>query len=206
MKNNIVLGISLLTAGVFSAQAQVQQQGFLENTAIEIGWGYNTPMSPTTGIKAADFSGFTSFYVGAHYELDDWWGIRGTYAYNEFVDKNNSELGLEFHKLMLESTFNVSRAVSGVSAQAPLEVLAHMGLGLSFGTSKLKSGSDAMGSIQFGLMPRYAITDKISVHLDATYVANFSQDYGYHGGPALDTGKSTTGGYLTTNLGVALKL
>lgn len=206
MKKQFILGITLLTTGLFSLHAQDKSSDFLANTSFELGWGYNVPLSPTEGVKAGDFSGVNSLYVGAHYEIDDLWGVRGSYAYNGFKDKDNSDFGLTFHKFMLESTFNVTKAISGSPTQTPFEVLSHAGFGASLGKSELKSDSDRMISVQFGLMPRYNITDKISVHLDATYVANFSQDYGYNGGPALKTGKSATGGYLTANLGVALKL
>ncbi|SFJ27995.1 hypothetical protein [Myroides guanonis] len=206
MKKQLILGITLLATGLFSVQAQDNSSEFLANTTFELGWGYNIPMSPTDGIKAGDFSGVNSLYVGAHYQLDDFWGLRGTYAYNGFKDKDNSDFGLTFHKFMLESTFNISKAISGVSTQTPFEVLSHTGLGISVGKSELKSGSDNIGNVQIGLMPRYNITDKISVHLDATYVINFSQNYGYNGGPAVENGDSATGGYFTANLGVALKL
>lgn len=206
MKKQFILGITLLTTSLFSLHAQEKSSDFLANTALELGWGYNVPLSPTDGIKAGDFSGVNSFYLGAHYAIDDLWGVRGSYAYNGFKDKNNSDLGLTFHKFVLESTFNISKAISGGSMQTPFEVLSHAGLGISLGKSELKSDSDKMGTVQIGLMPRYNITDKISVHLDANYVVNFSQNYGYHGGPALENGKDATGGYLTANLGVTLKL
>lgn len=206
MKNQFFLAASLFVSGIFSMQAQDHGSEFLANTSLELGWGYNMATSPTDGIKAGDYAGFKSLYAGAHYQLDDFWGLRATYAYNSFEDKNDSHNGLTFHKFMLESTLNVSKAISGEPTQPVFDLLAHTGLGISIANSELKSGSDNMGNVQVGLMPRYHVTDKISVHLDVTYVINISQNYGFNGAPALIDNKSVTGGYLTSNLGVSLKL
>ena len=194
-----------LVAGLFTAQAQVQQTSFLDKVKLEAGWGLNVPTGPTDGISASDYSGVASFYVGANYELDELWGVRGTYAYNKFENKNNSNFGSTHHKLMAEATYNILRSIQD-KGQQPFELFGHAGLGLTIGESELVSDTDMMGTFQVGLLPTYHVSDRVSIILDAAYVVNFSQDYGYHGGPAKTNGKSATGSYFIANIGLAFQL
>lgn len=194
-----------LVAGVFTSQAQINQTSFLDKVKLEAGWGFNMPTAPTEGISAGDFSGVSSFYVGANYELNDLWGIRGSYAFNKFEHKDNSNYGVTFHKIMADATFNILRAIDDWG-QKPFELFGHAGLGLTIGESELVSDTDMMGTFQVGLLPTYHVSDRVSIILDAAYVVNFSQDYGYHGGPAKLNGKSATGSYFIANIGVAFKL
>ena len=205
MKKSIIT-IALLTAFfALNTQAQEKKSSFLDKVKLEAGWGYNLPLEPKEGVMAPDYAGVGSFFIGANYELNALWGVRGTYAYNKFEDKNDSSFGSAHHKLMAEATFNVFRAIEDNGKQ-PFELFGHAGLGLTFGSSELVSGTDMMGTFQIGLLPTYHISEKVSVQLDAVYVMNFNQDYGYHGGPAKFNGKSTTGSYLIANIGVAVQL
>ena len=209
MRKNVILGIALLTTALFTTTGNAQTPDYFKQTSLEAGWGYNVPTSLLGGASGSDYSGVSSFYAGARYEIDALWGVRGTYAFNKFSNDDNQlnlKTGLTVHKLMAEATFNISRAIQQQGPQA-FEVLTHAGLGLSFGASEQNSGStDTMGSLQFGLMPTYHINDRLSVHLDATYVANFSQDYGFTGASAKLSGDGNTGGYFLANIGLAYRL
>lgn len=207
MKKSIIA--FALLAGLFTAQAQEQgkerQASFLDKVKLEAGWGVNVPTGPSDGISRKDFSGVSSFYVGANYELNDLWGVRGTYAYNKFEDKNDSNFGSTHHKLMAEATYNIIRSIQD-NGQQPFELFGHAGFGLTIGKSELVSDADMMGTFQVGLLPTYHVSDRVAIQLDAACVVNFSQDYGFHGGPAKLNGKSTTGSYFIANIGVAVKL
>lgn len=203
MKTKFLSILTLLT--FFCQTGKAQQSDFLDRVKLEAGWGYNLPTAPTDGITASDFAGVRSFYVGAQYKLNDIWGVRGTYAYNGFQHRDESEYGLKIHKLMAEATFSILRAAESDLAST-FDVGAHAGLGLSFGSSESQSGTDMMANFQIGLMPVYQITEKFSVHLDAAYVVNFKQDYGFHGLQAKAANKGTTGGYFVANIGVGFAL
>lgn len=194
-----------LVAGLFTAQAQERKASFLDKVKLEAGWGLNVPTGPTDGISASDYSGVASFYVGANYELDELWGVRGTYAYNKFENKDNSNFGSTHHKLVAEATYNILRSIQD-NGQQPFELYGHAGFGLTIGKSELVSNTDMMGTFQVGLLPTYHVSERVSIILDAACVVNFSQDYGYHGGPAKLNGKSATGSYFIANIGVAFKL
>lgn len=201
-----MITILALIAGLYTTQAQ-QGGGFtLDKMTLEAGWGYNLPTAPSEGIDLSDYAGTTSFYVGANYEFKTVWGVRGTYAYNRFEHKDDDKFGTTHHKIMVEGTLNVIRAIVD-KGQTPFELYLHSGLGLSMVNSKLLTkDTDLMASFQIGMLPTYHITEQIGVLLDLAYVINFSQDYGVHGGSAKSNGKSTTGGYLIANVGVVVKL
>lgn len=203
MKKSIIA--FALLAGLFTAQAQEKKSSFLDKVKLEAGWGLNVPTAPNEGISRMDYSGVGSFYVGANYELNTLWGMRGTYAYNKFEDKNDSSFGSTHHKLMAEATYNIIRSIQD-NGQQPFELFGHAGFGLTFGSSELVSGTDMMGTFQVGVLPTYHVSNRISIQLDAACVVNFNQDYGYHGGPAKLNGKSTTGSYFVANIGVAVQL
>ncbi len=202
MKMKHILGAFAGTL-LFASQVHAQQgEGILNSLSLEAGYGFNTPFGPTDGIKAGDFTGFNSFHAGVRYQINDLWGIRGTYAFNKFEHKDNGDFGLKQSRLMLEAMFNVTTAINGSGDLTPFELFAHGGLGLSQGKSNMLKGEDMMGNFQIGIMPSYNINERISVFLDATYVMNFSQNFGYNG---LKIDK-TSGSFLSANLGVSVKL
>lgn len=202
MKMKHILGAfagTLLFAGQLYAQ---EKEGILNNLSLEAGYGFNMPFGPADGIKTGDFGGFNSFHAGVRYHINDLWGVRGTFAFNKFEHKDNSNFGVKQSRLMLEAMFNVTNAIKGSGELTPFEVFAHGGLGLSQGKSNTLKGEDMMGNFQIGIMPSYNINERISVFLDATYVMSFSQDFGYHG----LTIDQTSGSFLSANLGVSVKL
>lgn len=198
---NIFFG-ACVSAFLISNTATAQEgEGIIKDLSIEAGYGFNTPFSPKENITTGDYSGFNSFHVGLRYAFNKEWGLRGTFGFAKFENKDISDLGVKQSRLMLEALYNVSYAVSGVENQ-PFEVLAHAGLGLSQAKSHSNSGKDMMGSFQIGVLPTYNISSQVSVFLDVVYHLNFSQNYGYNG-LSID---QTSGSFLTTNLGVAVKL
>ncbi|MBW3517572.1 hypothetical protein [Flavobacterium sp. NKUCC04_CG] len=205
MKKQLVLTLCLLITILLAIKTQAQQSDFLSRTTLEAGLGYHRPTAPSDNITTSDFAGFKSFYAGALYEIDELWGLRATYAYNAFEHKDEKATGLKIHKVVAEVTLNIISTIQQQTS-TPFEVMAHAGLGLSLGKSEIKSGSDMMGNIQMGIMPKYHISEQWSLLVDASYVLNFSQDYGYQGAAAQISGKSAIGGYFLANLGVAYKL
>lgn len=200
MKNLSLLSLFLfITLFVTNVSAQTEQK-FADRVSLEAGAGYLIPISPDKGISTSDYAGFRNFYVGANYEFTNLLGLRLTYANNSFQDKNDSSLGITHHKLMAEGTFNIIEWVE--MQRNPIEVIAHAGAGLSFVKSKISSTIDKIGNVQVGVMPLYRITDNFSIHLDAAYVVNLKQNYGYNGKQANADGRDLTGEYFNVNVGV----
>lgn len=202
MKNLLLLSSLLISGLFFSQQMQAQNGRFLEHVSLEAGWGLNVPVAPSNGISTSDFMGVQSFYVGANYELNELWGLRGTYAYNGFEHKNHSSQKLTLHKLMAEATLNLGNAFSSGYGFSAFNVIAHAGLGMSMGENKNYSGKDWMANFQIGVMPTYKISEKVRLLLDLVYVVNFDHDFPYGD---VASGKFT-GGYFLANVGVNINL
>ena len=134
MKRKYLVACAVI-ATAFQAKAQ---EGFLDKVALEAAYGVSMPITPTATIKAADFNSLTNFQVGATYQINALWGGRGTYAYHQFEHKDFSDLGVTFHKLMAEATFNVLEAINPTVSPThttTFEVIAHAGIGGAFAKS-----------------------------------------------------------------------
>lgn len=197
----LILAAAITFGATTLSQAQsssLHGSDFWSRTTIEAGYGLNMPFSPkpTMG-ETADYSTFGSLHLGARYQIDELWSVRGTYEMNKFEHKDNSNLGLTFHKLALEAMYDISAATA---MESDFGVHAHAGLGLGIGKSETLD-DDKVGTVQLGLMPSYKLSNNFSVFLDATSVLTLSQDYGFDGLPM--DGSENSALMLTTRIGVA---
>lgn len=202
MKETSLLALLILISSLTANVVAQENKTFVQRLSFEAGAGYLIPVSVSEGLSSSDFKGFRNFHVATNYELTDLWGLRFSYANNSFQEKNDSSMGLTHHKFVIEGTFNIIEWIE--MQRNPLEVIMHGGAGLSFGKSKVTSGVDKMGTLQIGIMPLYRISNNISIHLNAEYVANLKQNYGYDGEQFYRDGKHVTGEYFVMNFGLGL--
>lgn len=202
MKKQIMAVAAVL--GITAVQAQEGQ--FLDNVSLEASYGYNLALSPDN-VDRTDFSGFNTLQLGATYQINHLWGVRGTYSNTTFKHKDISYRGITYNKLTAEVIFNVLEAItpSTMPMQQAFELNAHAGLGLNFGKSKVTNESDAMANFQIGIRPQYNVSNRVGVFLDGTYIMNFKQNYGFNG-MALPGEDETTGGYVMGLIGITVKL
>lgn len=203
MKSTKLICLVLLSV---SLNVNAQTGSFWSKTSLEAAYGYNLALTPNN-VDRTEVSGLNTLQIGANYEIDDLWSVRGTYANTTFKHSDFSHLGITYNKLTAEAAFNVVEALnnSAYPSSNVLKVDAHAGLGLSIGKSKAKNSTDAMGNFQVGLKPQYNITNTVGIFIDATYIMNFSQDLGYNG-LSLPNKEKTMGGYITGLAGVSIKL
>ena len=204
MKKQIMAAV-VAVLGITAVQAQ--EGRFLDNVSLEASYGYNLALSPNTAIETADFSGFNTLQLGATYQINHLWGVRGTYSNTTFNHKDLDNVGVTYNKLTAEATFNVLEAInpSTMPMQQAFELSAHAGLGLNFGKSKVTDATDTMANFQIGIRPQYNVTNRVGIFLDGTYIMNFKQNYGFNG-MAIPGEDETTGGYVTGLIGVTVKL
>jgi len=202
MKRNFkgLLALACVALAATNVQAQAQTSSVFDNLSVEGQYGLNSALSQNEGITTSDYSGFNFFQLGLTYHIDDIWGVRGTFASSNFKNKDNSDLGVKYNKLMLEATYNIFAAVNSGMMQ-PFDVTAHAGFGLASGNSESLSGNDMAGVAQIGIMPKYNFTSQFSVFIDGTFVNQFSQDYGFDGLAV----KQGSGSYFNVGLGVQYK-
>lgn len=201
MKKSI---LTIITA--FCAITTANAQSFWDKTSVEVGYGYAMPLNPTKDINASDYNSFLNFAGGINYEFDNLWGVRLTYAFQDFDHKNNDKFGVTYHKFMAEATFNVLEAfnpsVSHLQSNT-FGLQAHAGVGATLGNRDRDNATNQILNGQIGLKPNYTISNRFKVFLDATYVMNFNQAYQFNGASIKG---GTTGSYLSANIGVQIQL
>lgn len=199
--------ILVAAVAVFAFTKSNAQEGtFLDKVSVEAGFGFNLALSPDN-VDRTDVSGINTFQIGATYQINGLWGVRGTYANTTFRHKDSDNLGINYNKLTAEATFNVLRAINSAKFSTPqdFDLSAHAGFGLNFGKSKANDATDAMGNFQIGIKPQYNVTERIGIFLDGSYIMNFSQNLGYNG-LSIPGEDKTTGSYATGLIGVSVKL
>ena len=203
MKKQIMAAVAAVL-GITAVNAQ--EGSFFNQVSLEASYGYNLALSPDN-VDRTDFSGFNTLQLGATYQINPLWGVRGTYSNTTFKHKDLDNVGITYNKLTAEATFNVLEAISPstMPMQQAFELSAHAGLGLNFGKSKVTDETDTMANFQIGIRPQYNVTNRVGIFLDGTYIMNFKQNYGFNG-MAIPGEDETTGGYVAGLIGVTVKL
>lgn len=194
----VVAALAVLSVNHINAQ----EGTFLDKVSLEASYGFNMALSPDN-VDRADVSGLNTIQLGANYQINNLWGVRGTYSNTTFKHKDIDNQSINFNKLTAEATFEVLEAIKPAITQ--FQIIAHAGFGLNFGKSKITEQTDIMGNFQIGLKPQYNVSNRVGIFLDGTYIMNFSQNIGYNG-LSIPDDDSTTGSYATGLIGVSVKL
>ncbi len=197
----LVAAIAVLSVNQIKAQ-ETQTSNLFDKVSLEVGYGYNQALSPDN-VDRTDVSGLNTIQLGANYQINNLWGVRGTYSNTTFKNKDFDNAGVNYNKLTAEATFEVLQAINPKITK--FQIIAHAGLGLNFGKSKATDATDTMGNFQIGLKPQYNVSNRVGIFLDGTYIMSFSQNIGYDG-LNISGEDSTTGGYATGLIGVSVKL
>lgn len=194
----LVAALAVLSMNKMNAQ----ESTFFDKVSLEAAYGFNLALSPDN-VDRTDVSGLNTIQLAANYQLNNVWGIRGTYSNTTFKHKDNKDLGINYNKLTAEATYQILQAINPEILK--FDVMAHAGFGLNFGKSKVADVTDTMGNFQIGLKPQYNVSNRVGIFLDGKYIMNFSQNLGYNGLNIVGE-ESTTGSYATGLLGVTVKL
>lgn len=199
MKKHFLTAATMLLAVSIHAQSGYNgTNGVLQNTTIEASYGYNMAISPSDNIETQDFSGFKTFQLGVRYQINNLWGVRGTYTNSTFEHKDFSEFSTKHHRLVAEATYNFVQK----NTVSNFQLMGHAGLGAGIIKSETLSGNDFFGTIQAGITPEYFVTDRLGVFVDLTYMLNLSQNYSYAGTSI----EKTTGSVFVPSIGLSYKL
>ena len=204
-----------LTAAVvliIAAQARAQSPG--EKISLEASYGFNAPVNPTEDYKgvtmnAGDYAGFNNLQLGLTYQINEDWGVRGTYMLATFKNSADKGTGAQMHKLAAEAVYTLfNNAVSGsyTATNNGFVLYTHAGLGVSINQSQLRGSDDFMANAQIGIKPTYQFSNRYSVFLNPLYVVNFSQHTGFDGRYLNAKSDGAIGSYYTVNLGFNVRL
>ena len=200
----IILSVAFLA--IASTQVNAQETTIWDKISLEASYGAAAPLSPNDMVTRSEYVSFVNFQGGINYQMNNLWGVRATYAYQQFENENNSNLGVQYHKFMAEATFNTLRVITPESSfvtNNTFDVVAHAGIGASFATRTQDNATNKMLNAQIGLKPSYTVSPRITVIVDGTYVMNFNQAYAFNG---MSIKGGTTGSYVTAAIGIQVKL
>lgn len=204
---SFLLLISSLFLGKAYAQRGLDLQDLFDRTSLEVGVGLHRIMAPTKNVSSSEFSLFQNFNAGLRYELNESWGVRGSYSHHSFEHNDYSHRNLTMHKLMLEVTYSVNGAYSAgyyYSNRSNFDLVLHAGLGASLLRGEVYLGKDFIKNVQLGVMPLYKLGKRVALHVDIVYVINASQNYTFSGeyaGP-----DDRTEGFVSATIGLSILL
>lgn len=193
---------------MFFGLNQVVAQSKFNRLSIEASGGAAVPLSPNN-LNRSDYVGLNSFQISGRYNFDSKssknlkdLSVQLSYTRHSFRNKNNSDLGIDFDKFTVEAVYNIGQRLGfGYRFYERFGLLAHTGLGMSFGTPVGANFYERIGHLQLGITPQVKISERFAFFADATYVVNLKQHYGYNGSLISNSGHKT-GGFATLSVGI----
>ncbi len=198
MKKLSLIAALLCVTFVFS------QNNHYNKISIEAAYGLNHPLSPDsrTGLDASDYSNFTHFDIGGRYMISQLYGVKLSYAYDRFQWEGSS-LAINYNRIGAQIVFNLADVFKlKFSRQRNFQIQAHTGVGVTFAKPKRDFKSEKIGNFMIGITPVFKISDRISIPIDFSYIANFKQHYDFGGTLVNANGDHVTGGFINFTVGI----
>lgn len=194
MRTYVIAIVALL-----SVTTMFGQDGMFNKFSIDVQGGLHMPVKLTDNINNADYTDFKSGQLGIRYMFNECFGVKLSYGFNSFEDKENSDFGVEHQRLTLEGVYNLQLA-------SRFGILAHAGLG--YGTAKPSSidENEQTAIIMVGLTPQVKVSESVSVFLDATYLVSAHQQYFFNGQLFDPSFQSRTAAFATFSIGASIYL
>lgn len=206
---NQVVAQSDFNANINSNYLNSRPNRFWDQTSFEIAYGYAMPFSPSKNISISNYNSLVNFQVGANYKFNDLYGLRLSYAYHSFVNKNDSQIGVVYNKVMIEGTLSIFNSINDSKKYQKndnFDIIAHGGFGGTITKSKVDNSNEKMLNVQLGFKPSFRINNQSVIFVDVTGVANLSQDTGYNGLKIGEFNNKSTGLYLSAMIGYEFNL
>lgn len=167
MKKTITLIMLVLSIGAFSQSKNDQY-------SLEAGYGGSIPVGA--------FSSWQHFEGAFRYMVDDTWGLKFDMGYDAFRKDGIEGYGSNYLRFSAQAVHNLARTLGvRINSNESLNLLAHAGLGYSNLKSESKAGTDNIGNVIIGITPQVKLSRSLALYLDASYIANFSQNFNFNG-------------------------
>lgn len=194
---------------LLSAFVSYSQDGDYNRFSIEASYGLSQPLSPknNSGYEAKTFSGFRHFELGGRYMLNQKYGVKLSYSFDKFQQKDHSDLSVTNHKIGAEMVFNLSHLLNfHFSMKRNFQIQTHTGFGITFSRPSSIDNTEHIGNLILGITPQVKISDRIALTTDLSYNYIFKQHY-YYSGVLIDPDyESVSGSFVNISLGVQFYL
>ncbi len=189
----------IAVVALFSVTTMFAQEGMFNKFSIDVQGGLHMPVKLTDNINNADYTDFRSGQFGVRYMFNECFGARLSYGFNSFEDKENSDFGVDYHRVTLEGVYNMQLA-SGFG------ILAHAGLGYASAAPSSIDSNEQTAIFMVGLTPQVRISDRVALFVDATYLVSAHQQYFFNGQLFDSSFQSRTAAFATFSVGASFYL
>lgn len=159
--------------------------------SVDAEFGLNNPIYPMTAEYDAATLNLFHVGLGFRYAVNTKFGLRFSGAYDNFREGPRSPyFSSEYYRVSLEGVANAGNIMDFKSWTKRLGLLFHLGVGYSVLNGRLISPNHMMHGI-IGFTPQVRLSDRFSLHVDATVIGNIYQNYTYdlnsrHNGRGVD--------------------
>jgi len=194
MKKLATAFVALLMTTLLSGQ----ETGF-NKFSIEVQGGLHLPLQLLDNINSSDYTDFRSGQIGVRYMFNECFGAKVSYGFNSFEDKENSDFGVDYHRVTLEGVYNMQLANR-------FGILAHAGLGLASAAPSGIDENENTAIFTLGLTPQVKVSNRVAVFVDATYLVSASQQYYFNGQLIEPNFASRTAAFANFSIGATIFL
>lgn len=162
------------------------------------------PVTPIPeGRKATEFIGLNHIMIGARYMILPEIGVKLSYAYEKFSDKDNRDDNLVNNRIELQVVSNLLYLFNvGSGNNTNFGLLAHAGGGITYANPSVAINNERVGNLIFGIEPIFRISDRLAIPIDFSYTYDIKKHFGFDGKLLNADFEPQTGGYINITVGL----
>lgn len=198
----LLLGI-LLISSAFQTSAQE-----FNKWSIDVGAGAHRLIYPIASGYITDTPDFWQANLGVRYMVNNKFGLRLDFGYNQFSDNDNSSpFKTNYYRATLQSVVNAGNILNFKSWTKKINLLIHGGFGLSRlnPSEPVKRSRDQMTNFVVGITPQFKLSDNFALFLDVSSIGHFYQDLSFDGTTIVNRG-GLNGGIINASVGLNIYL
>ncbi len=179
----IVLPLLLISLASMKMNAQDGGANDFNKWSIDINGGVNKAANPFTVGYHMNASNLFHADLGFRYMFNTKFGLKIQGGYDVLNDDGDSENVFETKVVgvNLQGYVNFGRIMEFETWTDRINVLGHLGVGISQATNDLYDGGDRLGNFVIGMGMQYKISNRIALNADFTMYNNFSQNQTWDG-------------------------
>lgn len=147
--------------------------------SVDAQFGLNNPIEPMTSNYDASTLNLFHVGLGVRYAFNTKFGVRLGGGYDNFRESPGTpDFSSDYYRVSLEGVANAGNIMDFQNWTRRIGLLFHMGVGYSVLNGSLIPANHMMHGI-IGLTPQVRLSERFSMSVDATVLANVYQNYTY---------------------------
>lgn len=164
---------------VFTLTTTYCQDTTYNRFSMDVQFGLNNPIEPVTANYDAATLNLFHVGLGFRYAVNTKFGLRLSGGYDNFRERAGTpDFSSEYYRASLEAVLNLGNMMDFQTWTRRIGLLYHFGAGYSVLNGSLIDPNHMMHGI-IGLTPQVRLSERVSMYVDATVIANIYQRYTY---------------------------